>query len=155
MLGYAWYLLYFFLFYFILFYFILFYFNILFIYFFSSTYPPRDHPPAPVSTPLFSPSMPNKNFLCATALPHFPHTTWCNTSSSHRPIMINNLQPPHCDAMSRLDLSWIVGPTILKALMPITFSSPRAQPEVVYFLVSNESPYFSNCKSEISPSNSL
>ena len=44
---------------------------------------------------------------------------------------------------------------ILKALMPITFSSPRAQPEVVYFLVSNESPYFSNCKSEISPSNSL
>ena len=43
----------------------------------------------------------------------------------------------------------------LKALMPITFSSPRAQPEVVYFLVSNESPYFSNCKSEISPSNSL
>ena len=43
----------------------------------------------------------------------------------------------------------------LKALMPITFSSPRAQPEVVYFLVSNESPYFSNCKSEISPSNSF
>ena len=32
---------------------------------------------------------------------------------------------------------------------------PRAQPEVVYFLVSNGSPYFSNCKSEISPSNSL
>ena len=31
---------------------------------------------------------------------------------------------------------------ILKALMPITFSSPGAQPEVVYFLVSNESPYF-------------
>ena len=26
--------------------------------------------------------------------------------------------------------------------MPITFSSPRAQPEVVYFLISNESPYF-------------
>ena len=43
----------------------------------------------------------------------------------------------------------------LKALMPITFSSPRAQPEVVYFFVSNESPYFSNCKSEILPSNSL
>ena len=45
--------------------------------------------------------------------------------------------------------------TCLKALMPITFSSPRTQPEVVYFLVSNESPYFSNCRSEISPSNSL
>ena len=28
----------------------------------------------------------------------------------------------------------------LKALMPITFSSPRAQPEVVHFLISNESP---------------
>ena len=26
----------------------------------------------------------------------------------------------------------------LKALMPITFSSPRAQPEVVHFLISNE-----------------
>ena len=26
--------------------------------------------------------------------------------------------------------------------MSITFSSPRAQPEVVYFLISNESPYF-------------
>ena len=38
----------------------------------------------------------------------------------------------------------------LKALMPITFSSPRAQPEVVYFLISNESPYFSDCKSKIS-----
>ena len=25
--------------------------------------------------------------------------------------------------------------------MPITFSSPRTQPEVVYFLISNESPY--------------
>ena len=45
--------------------------------------------------------------------------------------------------------------TDLKALMPITFSSPRSQLEVVYFLVSNESPYFSNCKSKISPSNSL
>ena len=43
----------------------------------------------------------------------------------------------------------------LKALMPITFSSPRAQPEVVYFLISNESPYFSDCKSKISASNSL
>ena len=30
----------------------------------------------------------------------------------------------------------------LKALMPITFSSPGAQPEVVYFLISNESSYF-------------
>ena len=30
----------------------------------------------------------------------------------------------------------------LKDLMPITFSSPRAQLEVVYFLISNESPYF-------------
>ena len=36
--------------------------------------------------------------------------------------------------------------------MPITFSSPRAQPEVVHFLISNESPYFSNCKSKISAS---
>ena len=43
----------------------------------------------------------------------------------------------------------------LKALMPITFSSPKAQPEVVYFLISNESPYFSDCKSKISASNSL
>ena len=32
---------------------------------------------------------------------------------------------------------------------------PRAQPEIVYFLVSNESPYFANCKSEISSSNAL
>ena len=32
---------------------------------------------------------------------------------------------------------------------------PRAQPEVVHFLVSNESPYFSSCKSKISASNSL
>ena len=44
---------------------------------------------------------------------------------------------------------------ILKDLMPITFSSPRVQPEAVYFLISNESPYFSNCKSKISASNSL
>ena len=43
----------------------------------------------------------------------------------------------------------------LKDLMPIAFSSPRAQPEVVYFLISNESPYFSYCKSTISASNSL
>ena len=34
-------------------------------------------------------------------------------------------------------------------------SSPKAQPEVVYFLISNESPYFSSCKSKISASNSL
>ena len=40
-------------------------------------------------------------------------------------------------------------------LMPITFSSPRAQPEVVFFWYQNESPYFSNCKSKISASNSL
>ena len=32
---------------------------------------------------------------------------------------------------------------------------PRAQPEVVYFLISNESPYFSSCKSKISALNSL
>ena len=32
---------------------------------------------------------------------------------------------------------------------------PRAQLEVVYFLISNESPYFSDCKSKISASNSL
>ena len=43
----------------------------------------------------------------------------------------------------------------LKALMPITFSSPRAQPEVVHFLISNESPYFSGCKSKILALNSL
>ena len=43
----------------------------------------------------------------------------------------------------------------LKDLMPITFSSPRAQPEVIYFLMSNESPYFSKCKSKISSSNSV
>ena len=45
--------------------------------------------------------------------------------------------------------------SVLKALVPITFSSPRAQPEVVYFLISNESPYFSDCKSKISAPNSL
>ena len=39
--------------------------------------------------------------------------------------------------------------------MPITFSSLRAQPEVVHFLISNESPYFSGCKSKISALNSL
>ena len=39
--------------------------------------------------------------------------------------------------------------------MPITFSSPRAQLEVVHFLILNESPYFSSCKSKISASNSL
>ena len=44
---------------------------------------------------------------------------------------------------------------LLKDLMPITFPSPRAQPGVVYFLTSNESPYFSYCKSKISASNSL
>ena len=32
---------------------------------------------------------------------------------------------------------------------------PRAQPEVVYFLIPNESPYFSDCKPKISASNSL
>ena len=30
----------------------------------------------------------------------------------------------------------------LKDLMPITFSSPRAQPQVAHFLISNESPLF-------------
>ena len=44
---------------------------------------------------------------------------------------------------------------VLKVLMPITFSSPRAQPEVVHFLISNESPYFSGCKSKILALNSL
>ena len=48
-----------------------------------------------------------------------------------------------------------IGFTDLKDLMPITFSSPRAQPEVVYVLISNENPYFSNSKSESSASNSL
>ena len=43
----------------------------------------------------------------------------------------------------------------LKDLMLITFSSPTAQAEVVYFLISNESPYFSYCKSKILASNSL
>ena len=38
--------------------------------------------------------------------------------------------------------------TCVKDLMPITFSSPRAQPEVVYFLIPNENQYFSNCKSK-------
>ena len=33
--------------------------------------------------------------------------------------------------------------------------SPMAQQEVVYFFISNESPYFSNCKSKISASNSF
>ena len=33
--------------------------------------------------------------------------------------------------------------------MPITFSSPRVQPEVVHFLISNKSPYFSGCKPKI------
>ena len=32
---------------------------------------------------------------------------------------------------------------------------PRAQPEVVHFLISNESPYFSGCKSKILALNSL
>ena len=45
-------------------------------------------------------------------------------------------------------MNQIVSGIVLKALMPITFSSPRAQPEVVYFLISNESPYFSDCKSK-------
>ena len=48
-----------------------------------------------------------------------------------------------------------VNKLLLKDLMPITFSSPRAQPEVVQFLITNESPYFSSCKSKISASNSL
>ena len=43
----------------------------------------------------------------------------------------------------------------LKALMLITFSSPRAQPEVEHFLISNESLYFSGCKSKIVALNSL
>ena len=47
------------------------------------------------------------------------------------------------------------GILLLKALMPITFSSTRAQPEVVHFLISNESPYFSGCKSKILALNSL
>ena len=33
--------------------------------------------------------------------------------------------------------------------------SPRAQLEVVHFLISNESPYFSGCKSKILALNSL
>ena len=39
--------------------------------------------------------------------------------------------------------------------MPITFSSPRAQPEEAHFLISNKNSYFSSCKSKISASNSL
>ena len=35
-------------------------------------------------------------------------------------------------------------------LSTITFSSPGAQPEAVYFMVSNESQYFPYCRSEIS-----
>ena len=52
----------------------------------------------------------------------------------------------------------IIGDSIIKDLkdfMLNTFSSPRAQPEVVHFLISKESPYFSSCKSKISASNSL
>ena len=39
--------------------------------------------------------------------------------------------------------------------MPITFSSPRVQQEVVMFLVSYKSPYFSHQNTKISASNSL
>ena len=39
--------------------------------------------------------------------------------------------------------------------MPITFLSPRAQPEVVYFWYQMKAPYFSDCKSKNSASNSL
>ena len=53
--------------------------------------------------------------------------------------------------MNLFSLHW----NTLKDLMPITVSSPRVQPEVVHFLISNESPYFSSCKSKISASNSL
>ena len=42
-----------------------------------------------------------------------------------------------------------------KGPLPITFSSPSAQPEVVHFLISNESPYFPGYKSKILALNSL
>ena len=67
--------------------------------------------------------------------------------------------PGMCNFISAfMNSDFIVGNlclSILKALMPITFSSPRAQPEVVLFLVSNESPYFSHYNPKISASNSL
>ena len=43
----------------------------------------------------------------------------------------------------------------IKRYVPIAFSSPRAQPEVVLFWVSNESPYFSHYNPKISASNSI
>ena len=54
-----------------------------------------------------------------------------------------------------LFLLWDKVIVLLKTHMPITFSSSRAQPEVVHFLISNESPYFSGCKSKILALNSL
>ena len=48
-----------------------------------------------------------------------------------------------------------ITPPYLKALMPITFSSPRVKLEVVPFLVSNEIPYFSHFNPKISASSSL
>ena len=50
---------------------------------------------------------------------------------------------------------WRFGLRHVRDLMSITFSSPRAQPEVVHFLTSNENPYFSSCKAKISASNSF
>ena len=77
-------------------------------------------------------------------LSNIPHTTFGEMFINHDTATHSFILPTHVDLYY-----------MLKALMPITFSSPRAQPEVVYFLVSNKSPYFSHCKSEISPSNSL
>ena len=42
-----------------------------------------------------------------------------------------------------------------KPYVPITFSSPKTQPEVVLFLVWKDSPYFSHQNPKISASNSL
>ena len=109
-------LFYFILFYFILFYFILFYFifNILFIYLFfrvptlPGIIPPRRRQPR------FFPLQCPTNSCAPLPSPIFP--THHMMQHIVIPIMINNLQlfkeTYHC-AMSRLDLSWIVGPTIL------------------------------------------
>ena len=43
----------------------------------------------------------------------------------------------------------------IKWYVPITFSSPRAQPEVVLWLVLKESPHFPHYNSKISASNSI
>ena len=63
---------------------------------------------------------------------------------------------PFTRMISSLKYKWPPGLKMhLKTLLPITFSSPRAQPEVQHFLIPNESPYFSGCKLKILALNSL